>query len=221
MTWLRRAGSPTAGCIGHRARTASDQTEFNNSTRLDNNNLPHSLHSATLQSRAACMHVTRAQPACTISTRPYMSPDAHRPMHIATISQYYQGWGDPRELRPPEGRTWGRSSRPTIPVTAHTLSNKCAVSPPHCPRCPPQHYLNTSSKDAPHGARMISRVLSSELPLYSVDAGMVIFVILVPLKASLPIDVTDEGMHGERAGQRGAALEGVITDRRDRRGDAW
>ena len=41
---------------------------------------------------------------------------------------------------------------------------------------------------------MISRVLSSELPLYSVDAGMVIFVILVPLKASLPIDVTDEGM---------------------------
>ncbi len=41
---------------------------------------------------------------------------------------------------------------------------------------------------------MISRSLSSELPSYLVDEGMVIVVIEVPSKACLPILVTDEGM---------------------------
>ena len=41
---------------------------------------------------------------------------------------------------------------------------------------------------------MISRLLSSELPLYLVDEGMVIVVIEVPSKALPPISVTDDGM---------------------------
>ena len=41
---------------------------------------------------------------------------------------------------------------------------------------------------------MILRFLSSELPSYLVDEGMVIVVIEVPSKAPPPISVTDDGM---------------------------
>ena len=59
---------------------------------------------------------------------------------------------------------------------------------------------------------MISRLSSSELPLYLVDEGMVIVVIEVPVKACSPIAVTDDGMVNAPDSQGGAAVESARWD---------